>query len=204
MGSFLKFLGIVFVIMAVVGAAVLSAFLRQGLSARREPSAIETFVARRLRRLAIPPTAREAQNPVPATPQVLAEARAHFADHCATCHANDGGGNTSIGRSLYPPAPDMRKAETQDLADGELFYVIHNGIRFTGMPAWGGEDPAEDEDSWKLVHFIRHLPKITAEEITAMKAMNPKGQGDIEEEKEIEQFLRGENDQAPAPPHDDH
>jgi mono/diheme cytochrome c family protein len=82
-----------------------------------------------------------------ATKQVLAEARAHFADHCAICHSNNGSGNTQIGQNLYPKAPDMRLPQTQNLSDGEIYYTIHNGIRLTGMPAWGTE--VKDDDSWK-------------------------------------------------------
>ena len=110
--------------------------LGHGFSAREEPTYVETWIARGLRRVATPRDARDAQNPVAATPEILAEARAHFADHCALCHGNDGSGQTDIGRSLYPKAPDLRQAETQSLSDGELFYIIHNGIRLTGMPAW--------------------------------------------------------------------
>jgi len=66
---------------------------------------------------------------------LIAEAKAHFADHCAICHANNGSGNTEIGRNLYPKAPDMRLPQTLNLTDGELYYTIHNGIRLTGMPA---------------------------------------------------------------------
>lgn len=179
---------------------VLALMLRNGFSARDEPTAIETFAARRLRRLAIPSDAREAASPIPFTPEVLADARAHFADHCAICHANDGSGDTEIGRNLYPPAPDMREGWTQSLTDGELFYIIHNGIRFTGMPAWGGDDASQDQDSWKLVHFIRHLPRITADELAEMRTMNPKRRHEMEEEEEIRRFLAGE-DAADEPKH---
>lgn len=184
-----------------VSVAAVILMLRRGFSARAAPSAIEAFAARRLRRLAIPAGASEAKNPFASTPEVLTDARAHFADHCAICHANDGSGNTEIGRKLYPPAPDMREAWTQSLTDGELFYVIHNGIRFTGMPAWGGEDPAKDQDSWKLVHFIRHLPEMTAEELAEMKRMNPKSQHQMEEEEEIRRFLAGEEVGEPSHHH---
>ena len=95
----------------------------------------------------------------PNTPANLARARAHFADHCAICHANNGSGNTDIGRNLYPKAPDMRLPQTQNLTDGELYYTIHNGIRLTGMPAWGSAE--KDEDSWELVLFIHNLPQLT-------------------------------------------
>jgi cytochrome c len=175
--------------------------LRNGFSVRDEPTAIETFAARRLRWLAIPSGAREAKNPIQFTPEVLADARGHFADHCATCHANDGSGNTEIGRNLYPPAPDMREAWTQSLTDGEFFYIIHNGIRFTGMPAWGDEDATQDQGSWKLIHFIRHLPSTTADELAEMKNMNPKSQHEIEEEEEIRKFLAGEETAGEPPKH---
>src|SRR5438132_6410501 len=138
---------------AIVVAAILtgSVMVRKGFSARDDPSWIETVTARRVRALAVPASARDAKNPVPLSSDVLAEARAHFADHCAMCHANDGRGRTAIGENLYPKAPDMREASTQRLTDGELYYIIENGIRMTGMPAWGKEGDAHDEHTWGLV-----------------------------------------------------
>ena len=66
------------------------------------------------------------------------------ADHCATCQANGGSGQTEIGQNLYPKAPDMRLPRTQNLRDGEIYYIINNGVRLTGMPAWGESHQAED------------------------------------------------------------
>ena len=165
--------------------------LSRGISARAEPSAAEAFIARRLRHLATPRDAREAMNPVPASADVLMEAMEHFADHCAFCHANDGSGNTDIGKGLYPKPPDMKQAATQNLSDGELFYIIQNGVRFTGMPGFAVGDGSHDQVSWKLVRFIRHLPMITDEELAHMKEMNPKTPADLKEEEEIERFLEG-------------
>jgi mono/diheme cytochrome c family protein len=140
--------------------------------------------------MAVPSKAKNLKNPVLYSDEVLAEARAHWADHCAFCHANNGSGDTEVGRSLYPKAPDMRKSATQKLTDGELYYTIENGIRLTGMPAWGsGGD--NDEDSWKLVYFIRHLPQMTAEEEQKMESMNPKTPEELQEEQQEEQFLNG-------------
>lgn len=164
----------VVLIVVMVAGWFAYAFFQTGFSAKAEPSALEIVMARQARHLAIPFSQRNAANPIPASPELLVEARHHFADHCATCHANDGSGKTQIGQNVYPKAPDLRLADTQSLSDGELFFVIHNGIRFTGMPAWGKGDPAEDKDSWKLVHFIRHLPKLTPEELEDMKRYNPK------------------------------
>jgi mono/diheme cytochrome c family protein len=165
-----------------------------GMSARTEPSALEARIARAVRSWAIPAEAREARNPVAPGPEAIAAGLAHFADHCATCHANDGSGRTPIGRNLYPRAPDMRRRPTQDLTDGELFHVIENGVRLTGMPAWGGEGTATG--SWQLVHFIRHLPELTAEELERMEALNPRPAEEWRALAEDEAFLRGE---TPAP-----
>ena len=200
----MKTVAAVLVVLVIVGGlAAAVVVIRRGFSARDEPSLAEAFIARRLRSLAVPSRARRFPNPVALTPEVLAEARAHFADHCALCHGNDGSGQTEMGQHLYPKAPDMRQAATQSLSDGELFYIIHNGVRLTGMPGWGDNPLEEDHDSWKLVHFIRHLPKLSPEELEAMKTLNPKSPQDMEEEQEEEQFLQGE-DSPSSPPHHHH
>lgn len=168
-------------------------FLRSmagGFSARAQPSGFEVFVARTVRSMAMPADARDKPNPVPDSPEAIAEGRAHWADHCAACHANDGSGQIPMREQMYPPAPDMRKQGTQKMTDGELFYIIENGVRLTGMPAWGGTAHGQ-EDSWKLVRFIRHLPSLTQAEIRKMESLNPKSPEDIEEEKQEEEFLKG-------------
>jgi len=175
------------------------AFFQTGFSAKAEPSALEVVMARQARHLAIPFSKRNAANPIPASPDLMVEARHHFADHCATCHANDGSGKTPIGKNVYPKAPDLRLSDTQSMSDGELFFVIHNGIRFTAMPAWGRGDPADDKDSWKLVHFIRHLPKLTPEELEEMKRYNPTTEREREEARQLERFQRGETASPPTP-----
>jgi mono/diheme cytochrome c family protein len=165
-----------------------------GFSARAQPSGAERWLASMARGAALPSGVRQLKNPVTLTPQVLDEARAHWADHCAVCHANNGSGDAVMGRNMYPPAPDMREAETQQMTDGELFYIIQNGVRLTGMPAWGTPGNAhDDEDSWKLVYFIRHLPQVTLDEKKEMEKLNPKGPEDRKEEEEEEKFLRGED-----------
>ena len=179
---------IVLVVLAVAGWLWITR-MSGGFSARAQPSAFEVFAARTARGLAIPAAATDQKNPFSANPQTLADARAHFADHCAICHANNGSGQTAIGQNLYPKAPDLRLPATQELTDGQLYYIIHNGIRLTGMPAWGTDE--KDDDSWKLVTFIRHLPQLTSEEEDEMKALNPKTPEELKEEQEEEQFLNG-------------
>lgn len=181
-----------FIVVALVVAGIAAALVvRRGLSSRQEPTLVEETFARALRHFATPVSMRQARNPIPLTSEVLAEARAHWADHCAMCHGNDGRGQTDIGRNLYPKAPDMQSEHTQDLTDGELLSIIKNGIRLTGMPGWGDPAGHDDADNWKLVHFIRHLPKITSQELEEMKLMNPVNPMEMKEKEQEEQFLEG-------------
>ena len=175
----------------VVAAIVFVSMLRRGFSALEEPSAIEATMARAMRHWAVPSDLRDAKNPLPLTPEALAEARAHFADHCAGCHGNDGRGG-GMGSQLYPRAPDMTLASTQLLSDGELFSIIENGVRLTGMPGFGSGTAESAYGSWGLVHFIRHLPKLTPEEIAEMQKLNPKSPAEWQQIQEEEAFLAGE------------
>jgi len=92
----------------------------------------------------------------------------------------------------------MKQAATQDLSDGELYYIIRNGVRFTGMPAFGEASEDDDLDSWKLVVFIRHLPAMTPEEVAHMDEMIPKSPMEQQQDEEIQRFLQGD-DSAPPP-----
>jgi mono/diheme cytochrome c family protein len=180
------------VIAAVAVAAILFvATLRRGFSARDAPTGIEATIARAMRRWATPAHLRDARNALPPTPAVLAEARAHFADHCASCHGNDGRG-TAMGKRMYPRSPDMTQAATQSLSDGELFSIIENGVRLTGMPGFGAGTPESAHASWGLVHFIRHLPKLSPAERAEMEKLNPKSPEEWKEMQEEEAFLAGE------------
>ncbi len=190
---------------AGIAVAVGASILHDGLSSRATPSKLEAAIARNAHRLAIPSHARSAQNPVLASEEGLRDERLHFADHCAVCHGNDGGGQTMMGNGLYPKPPDLRLPETQNLTDGELFWIIENGVRFTGMPAFsnGGEHGGM-QDSWKLVHFIRHLPHLTAAERIEMERYNPKGPDDWAEEQQENDFLTGATPQRKTESKDHH
>jgi hypothetical protein len=177
----------------LIGVILAALWLLPGtFSAKATPPEWEIKAARFIRHLATPSKFLKMSNPVHFSPEILAEARHHFADHCANCHANDGSGKTTMGPNFYPPVPDLRKPEIQTMVDGELFYVIHYGIRFTGMPAWGKGSPEEDFQSWKLVLFIRHLPNITPEEIAEMKQYNPLTREERERQEALDRFLSGE------------
>jgi mono/diheme cytochrome c family protein len=184
---------VIVAVVVVVGlVAIVAAYAAlTGLSARARPSRVEAALAGAVRSWAIPSEYRNRTNPLPRTEAAIRAGLDHFADHCALCHANDGSGNTSMGRNLFPPAPDMRAAGTQELTDGELFYVIEHGVRFTGMPAWGTGAAEEEELTWQLVHFIRRLPHLTVDEIQRMEERNPRSPAEIRQQIEEERFLQG-------------
>jgi mono/diheme cytochrome c family protein len=170
--------------------------VRGGFSTRSEPSSIESLLAKTARKMALPSEYRTLGNPIPTSPENFRAGMEHFADHCAICHANDGSGDTPFGKNLYPKPPDMRRAETQGKPDGELYYTIQNGVRLSGMPAFGQDHGTADADTWKLVLFIRHLPHLTSDKVKEMESLNPKTDEERREESEEQRFLQGENPQS--------
>lgn len=189
--------------LAAAFAGLLGWITARGFSARSEPSQMETTLASLFRRVAIPKAYRRMANPVPCDEANVAEGRAHWADHCATCHANNGSGQTMQGRGMYPRVPDLRHAASPSESDGELYYVIENGVQFTGMPAFG--EPGDgDLSSWKLVCFVRSLPALTAAQELEMRSLNPKTPDEIEEERQEQEFLNGATPAGDAHEHHHH
>ena len=178
-------------VVIVIAIVVVASMLRRGFSAHDEPSRVEAVLARAMRQWAVPSDLRGVKNPVPLTPQVLADGRAHFADHCAGCHGNDGKGG-GMGKQMYPKAPDMTLRPTQSSSDGELFAIIENGVRLTGMPGFGSGTAESAYGSWSLVHFIRHLPRLTAAELAEMQKLNPKSPAEWQQLQTEEAFVAGE------------
>jgi mono/diheme cytochrome c family protein len=199
MGSTLKAMIVLLAAGVAIAVAIFFWVGARGVSARAQPGRIETMVAHTMRRLAIPGADRNRPNPVALSDEIIAEGMAHYADHCAACHANNGSGETEMGLGLYPKPPDMRLPATQSLTDGELFYIIENGIRLTGMPAWSTGTTEGATASWHLVHFIRRLPNLTAAELADMEAVNPRSPAEFQQQVDEERFLRGD-DVAPAKP----
>ncbi len=96
-------------------------------------------------------------DPLPDTPETRATGAEHFQHHCEICHGLDGQ-NTGVpfADKMSPPVADLASARVQRYTDGQLKWIIDNGIRFTGMPGWKGV--LEDEESWAIIRYIRHLP----------------------------------------------
>jgi predicted CXXCH cytochrome family protein len=149
-----------------LGLFCLTFLVLRGFRATSTPSAVETIVARTVRNLAIPRHDRNQKNPLDATPDNLQDARELYVNRCAICHGIDGSGKTRVGLNLYPRVPDLRLSETQNLSDGEIHYIIENGVQLTGMPAWGNPHRQPNTNSWQLVLYIRYLRPLSHQEKT--------------------------------------
>lgn len=188
-------------VVVLAGALLLGRMIHHGFSTRDQPGTVESMLANFFRDAAIPGPYKTMKNPVEPSAAVIQEGMAHWADHCATCHANNGSGDTMYGKTMYPRPPDMRQRATQEKPDGELYYTIENGIRLTGMPAFGAGGDS-DLDTWKLVVFIRHLPSLSESERLQMEKLNPKSPEEMQEEQEEEEFLNsGATSSNPQPSH---
>jgi mono/diheme cytochrome c family protein len=142
------------VISAMLGA------LLQGCTADKPTSKGETALANAAKDVAIPLEAGKKKNPVPETDEVVSQGQKVFLGSCAQCHGADGRGDTNVGRHMAPPAMDLSSSHVQHWSDAELFWIIQNGVRLTGMPAW--QSSISDNDTWKLARFIHNLPRLDA------------------------------------------
>ena len=106
--------------------------------------------------------APKAANPFAGSPEAAAAGLFLFKTHCVSCHGAPGVDPTEAGASLNPPAPGLTLPRVQARPDGELKWIVSNGIRMTGMPAFGAS--RSEEEIWQLVAALRRLPRLTAEE----------------------------------------
>src|SRR5579864_6285480 len=152
------FITVVVVFVLVVLAGALYEWITPGLSsARTQPSQIEKSVATFLLHQSVPAEAKARTNPLGSDPAEIAAGRDQFKQKCELCHAYEGSGATQIGAGEYPRPPPLR-TNLVSMSDGEIFYHIRNGIRNTGMPAWG----MPDREIWQIVTYLRHLPKVAS------------------------------------------
>jgi mono/diheme cytochrome c family protein len=146
--------------------------LMVGCTANRQPSRAETALANMAKDVVIPIEAEDKQNPLPQSDEVASQGRQVFLQSCAICHGADGHGETYLGRNMYPPAMDMTSPHVQHWTDAELYWIIQNGVRLTGMPSWQSSISATD--TWKLARFIHDLPRLDA--AAASTAVLPQAQ----------------------------
>jgi mono/diheme cytochrome c family protein len=100
---------------------------------------------------------KKVKNPLPDTPENRADGKDAFSHYCIACHGNDGQ-NTGVpfAEHISPPIPSLASAEVQSYSDGQLKWILDNGIAPSGMP--GSRGTLSDEELWSIVLFLRYLP----------------------------------------------
>jgi mono/diheme cytochrome c family protein len=129
------------------------------------PGDVESRMAAEAKKMKI--GGKDWQNPTPDTPAVGKTGMEHFQHHCQVCHGLDGHGTgVPFAGKMSPPVIDLGDKNVQQYKDGQLKWIIENGIRFSGMPGWKGV--LEDDEMWSIVRFIRHLPEKGSQGIPAV------------------------------------
>jgi len=154
---------------AVLPLAVLIAAWSGSLAthANARPLTWEKALAQLALRRAAARKAPHVTNPVAPSDENLLAGMKIFKDGCAGCHG-DAGGNSDFGASFYPPVPQFM-SQRPDKPDWQLFWIVKNGVRYSGMSAWDGQwgKAASDDNIWKVVTFLSHLnslpPAVEAE-----------------------------------------
>jgi mono/diheme cytochrome c family protein len=168
------FTGILFGLLLVAAAAGL--YLATGffnVAASVPTSKTEEGLARFALNRAVARRAPKSPSPVGSSPEVLRVGMAHYRENCLGCHGAPGVDAAEYGQGLNPPAPDLTLPRVQKRSDGELYWITANGIRMTGMPAFSPTH--KEEELWKIVAFLRHLPELTPEEEKELAAMGVSG-----------------------------
>jgi len=158
----------------VIETLIVLAILMSGCTAHKKPSEAETTLANFAKDVVIPIEAENLKNPLPATQGILRQGQQVYMQSCALCHGTDGRSKTNLGRSMYPPAMDLTSPHVQHWKDAELFWIIQNGVRLTGMPSW--KDSISAEDTWKLVNLIHHLPDMESGQAASAKSATVVGE----------------------------
>jgi mono/diheme cytochrome c family protein len=167
-GRFLKLLAAALI--GVVVAVALMLFLvmpRMQWNATARPSATEKWVIRYVLGRWVRSNASSEANPIPETPENLAEGEHEYNEHCAVCHGLDGNAENHVEGEFYPPIPRLAKGAAF-LSDGQLYFILGNGIRMTAMPGFATRHSSDE--LWKIILWVRHFPNLTAEERATIQA----------------------------------
>ncbi len=129
--------------------------LYRGMAATR-PGAFETSLAWEAKHHVFVHD-KSKRNPLHVTPETLADGKAAFSHYCVACHGIDGqNSGVPFAETMSPPVPSLASSQVQAYTDGQLKWVIDNGIWPSGMP--GSKDTLSDDEIWSIVIYIRHLP----------------------------------------------
>ncbi len=106
-------------------------------------------------------------DPLPDDAATLADGKEAFSHYCVACHGMDGQ-NTGVpfADHISPPIPPLTSREVQSYTDGQLKWILDNGIRPSGMP--GSKEILSDDELWSIVRYLRHLPPAGSQGVPDM------------------------------------
>ncbi len=161
------------------------------VAATKIPGDLETKIAAFAVNHAVQKRAPVQTNPF-STPEDIRAGLVSYQQNCFACHGARGIPETTFGRGLNPPAPDLTLSFVRRLSDGELYWIVSHGIRMTGMPAFL---PTHTEDEiWKIVAFVRHMPDMTKEEQRALKADRERSLQSMENSQTVKKEVEHEEE----------
>jgi predicted CXXCH cytochrome family protein len=166
-----KTIGLALLLLSFLIVAVAITVKARGFRASSHPSSFEGTVARMVRNFSIPGGESHKKNPYAGDALALQQGREIYLTRCASCHGTDGHGTTPIGANVYPRVPDLHDHATQKLSDGDLHYIIQNGVQLSGMPAMPGIGSESDRDSWSLVSYLRNMREATPGEAAQQRSI---------------------------------
>jgi thiosulfate dehydrogenase len=147
-------------VVAAVGGYIV---LRTGLipaNADATPGGLERWMAETSLDATLDREAPKGPNPVAVTDANLIDGINLYAQHCAICHgtANGNASASPVANGLYPKPPQLATHGVEDDPEGESFWKIKHGIRWTGMPSW--KSSLADRQIWALALFLKHMDKL--------------------------------------------
>ena len=146
------------ILIAVTGAAVYFYVRATGISALQTPSTMEEYGAMRAKHWLVHRASEQGSIPTEtrATAENATDGHVQYGSLCAGCHGYDGRTPTKLGSSMSPGVPSLAGPGVQNYSDAELYTVIHDGIRMSGMPGFASSQSSDQ--IWNLVHYVRTLP----------------------------------------------
>lgn len=158
-------LGVIITLIAIFGGSYL--YMKLGLfdvSAIPNPGKMEQHMANMSLDAAVDKRAPQGPNPVPLNDDVLIDAAKEYEEHCAMCHGSQNPHAMEFGDKLSPRAPNLLRRGDRD-PDGNIYWIIANGIRMTGMPSW--KEHLSSDEIWSIVHLLKNVKNVSPAVMTA-------------------------------------
>jgi mono/diheme cytochrome c family protein len=164
------FAGVIATILVIIIAGIIIVYSGwYNVSAANKPSGFERWLFGTTMDNSVENHAENIIVPDLNLPEKIAEGFTHYNEMCVVCHSAPGKSESELAKGLNPKAPDLSRSAL-DMSAQQLFWVTKNGVKMTGMPAWGKTH--SDEKIWSIVAFIEKLPGMTGATYDSLEAFS--------------------------------